>query len=252
MRKKFVAGNWKMHTTRQTAVHLAQQIVEAVGQETAVDVAVCPPFPYLLPVREVLAGSRIALGAQNVHPEPQGAFTGEVSPVMLLDCGCQWVIIGHSERRRGLGEAHEFIRRKLVAAVQHGLQAILCIGETKQERDDSQTFAILRAQLQDSVMALTADQLTKVVLAYEPVWAIGTGVNATPVQAQEVHSWVRDWLGQHFGSGVAQRLRILYGGSVNSKNAASLLAQPDVDGVLVGGASLQAMEFITIVQAAKG
>ncbi|MCS7160972.1 MAG: triose-phosphate isomerase [Gemmatales bacterium] len=251
MRKKFVAGNWKMHTTRQTAISLAQELVTAIGQETAVDVAICPPFPYLLPVREVLSGSCIALGAQNVHPEPQGAFTGEVSPVMLRDCGCHWVIVGHSERRRGLGESHEFIRRKLLAAVQHGLQVILCIGETKSERDAGQTLTIVRAQLEDSLPALKTEQLAHVVLAYEPVWAIGTGVNATPEQAQEVHAWVRAWLGAHFGSKLAETLRILYGGSVNSANAASLLAQPDIDGVLVGGASLKASEFLAIIQAAK-
>jgi len=252
MRKKLIAGNWKMNTTRQTATQLARELVAAVGQETRVDIAVCPPFPYLLLVREILGGSRIALGAQNVHPEPKGAFTGEVSPVMLTDCGCQWVIVGHSERRRILGESHEFIRRKLVSAVQHGLQVILCLGETKTERDAGQTFAVVRAQLQDSLPALTADQLRAVVLAYEPVWAIGTGVNATPEQAQEVHAFLRDWLGQQFGAPVAENLRILYGGSVNSSNAASLLAQPDVDGVLVGGASLQASEFVAIIQAALG
>ncbi|GBD36779.1 Bifunctional PGK/TIM [bacterium HR36] len=251
MRKKLVAGNWKMNTTRQTAVQLARELVAAAGQETAVEVVVCPPFPYLLLVREVLAGSRIALGAQNLHPEPKGAFTGEVSPVMLTDCGCQWVIVGHSERRRDLGESHEFIRRKLVAAVHHGLQVILCIGETKPERDAGQTFQVVRAQLQDSLPALTSDQLQAVVVAYEPVWAIGTGVNATPEQAQEVHAFVRRWLGEQFDAKTAENLRILYGGSVNASNAGALLAQPDVDGVLVGGASLQASEFLAIIRSAR-
>lgn len=239
-----------MNTTRQTAAQLARDLVAAVGQETGVDIVVCPPFPYLLVVREVLAGSRIGLGAQNVHPEAKGAFTGEVSPVMLTDCGCQWVIVGHSERRRGLGESHEFIRRKLVSAVQHGLQAILCIGESNEERQAGQTFAVVRAQLQESLPALNDNQLSAVVLAYEPVWAIGTGVNATPQQAQEVHVFVRDWLSQQFGHSMAGSLRILYGGSVNAANAASLLEQPDVDGLLVGGASLQAGEFLKIIQAA--
>lgn len=250
MRKKLVAGNWKMHTTRQTATQLARELVAHAGQETQVDIVVCPPFPYLLPVGEVLAGSRIALGAQNVHCEPKGAFTGEVSPVMLTDCGCQWVIIGHSERRRLLGESNDFIRRKLIAAVGHGLQVILCIGETREEREAGQTFAVVSAQLQESLPALSTDQLAAVVLAYEPVWAIGTGINATPEQAQEVHAFVRDWVGQRFGPKIAENLRILYGGSVTAANAPALMRQPDVDGVLVGGASLQPREFLAIAHAA--
>ncbi len=250
MRKKLVAGNWKMNTTRQTATQLVREVVAEVGQETRLDIVVCPPFPYLLPVREVLAGSRIALGAQNVFPEAKGAFTGEVSPVMLTDCGCQWVIVGHSERRRVLGESNEFIRRKLIAAVQHGLQVILCIGETKEERQAGQTFAVVSAQLQESLPALSTAQLAAVVIAYEPVWAIGTGINATPEQAQEVHSYIRDWLARHCGSEISETLRLLYGGSVTPANAASLLGQSDIDGVLVGGASLQARDFLAIARAA--
>jgi triosephosphate isomerase len=250
MRKKLVAGNWKMNTTRQTATTLVRELVAEIGQETRFDVVVCPPFPYLLPVREVLAGSRIALGAQNVFPEAKGAFTGEVSPVMLTDCGCQWVIVGHSERRRVLGESNEFIRRKLIAAVQHGLQVILCIGETKEERQAGQTFAVVSAQLQESLPALSSAQLAAVVIAYEPVWAIGTGINATPEQAQEVHSYIRDWLARNCGSEISQTLRILYGGSVTPANAPSLLSQSDIDGVLVGGASLQARDFLAIARAA--
>ena len=250
MRKKLVAGNWKMNTTRQTATTLVRELVAEIGQETRLDVVVCPPFPYLLPVREVLAGSRIALGAQNVFPEAKGAFTGEVSPVMLTDCGCRWVIVGHSERRRVLGESNEFIRRKLIAAVQHGLQVIFCIGETMEERQAGQTFAVVSAQLQESLPALSSAQLAAVVIAYEPVWAIGTGINATPEQAQEVHSDIRDWLAKHCGSEIPQTLRILYGGSVTPANAPSLLSQSDIDGVLVGGASLQARDFLAIARAA--
>jgi len=250
MRKKLVAGNWKMNTTRQTATTLVRELVAEIGQETRLDIVVCPPFPYLLPVREVLAGSRIALGAQNVFPEAKGAFTGEVSPVMLTDCGCQWVIVGHSERRRVLGESNEFIRRKLIAAVQHGLQVILCIGETKEERQAGQTFAVVSAQLQESLPALSLAQLAAVVIAYEPVWAIGTGINATPEQAQEVHSYIRDWLARQCGSEISQTLRILYGGSVTPTNAPALLSQSDIDGVLVGGASLQARDFLAIARAA--
>ncbi len=250
MRKPFVVGNWKMNTNGQQAEQLAKAMVQKLGQEDRVDVAVCPPFPYLTQVAKVLAGSRIALSAQNTHPDTKGAFTGEVSPTMLLDCGCQWVIIGHSERRHLIGEDNEFTRRKLVGALAAGLHCILCVGETLAQRRDNQSETVVETQLDDAMSALPSERLGSMVIAYEPVWAIGTGQNATPEQAQAVHQFIRRWLGDHFGDPASQHTRILYGGSVKPDNAASLMSQPDVDGLLAGGASLIADDFTAIVQAA--
>jgi triosephosphate isomerase len=250
MRTPFVAGNWKMNTTAASARELAAALVKTVGPQSKVDIVVCPPFPYLLPVRDVLHGSRIALGAQNTHPDNKGAFTGETSPTMLTDCGCTWVIVGHSERRHLLGEMEEFIRRKLLGALAANLQVILCVGETLLQRQSNLTEMIIEKQLGGALDGLAADRLVKIVLAYEPVWAIGTGVNATPEQAEEVHLFLRNWIDSRFGEETANMMRILYGGSVNAANAAGLLAQKNVDGVLVGGASLKADEFTAIVNAA--
>jgi triosephosphate isomerase (TIM) len=194
-------------------------------------------------------GTPLTLGAQNCYTEPEGAFTGEVSPAMLLDVGCHHVILGHSERRHKLGETDDFINRKVLAALTAGLQVILCIGETLQERQQNQTIAVLERQIAGSLAAITGDQLARVVLAYEPVWAIGTGQNATPEQAQEAHLWIRGHLAKVWNMGVAQAMTIQYGGSVKPENAASLLSQPDVDGALVGGASLKADQFLGIVKA---
>ena len=248
--KKFVAGNWKMFTTAATGKRLASEIVQGVGVEDRVTVAVCPPFPYLNLLADVLRGSRVALGAQNLYPEKEGAFTGEVSPTMLLDVGCRYVIIGHSERRHKLGESDGFINRKVKAAIASGLQVILCVGETLAERQANRTEAVLTSQLNGSLAEITADNLSRLVLAYEPVWAIGTGQNATPAQAQEVHSFIRRKIAERFGEEYARALPIQYGGSVKPDNAASLMQQPDVDGALVGGASLKAEDFLAIVRAA--
>jgi triosephosphate isomerase (TIM) len=250
MRQKFVAGNWKMYTNTSTAKQLAAAVVKGLGDETRVRVAVCPPAPYLLPVGEVLRGSSVALGAQNAYTEKEGAFTGEVSPVMLADVGCQYVILGHSERRHKLGETDAFINRKVHAALAAGLQVILCIGETLAERQGNRTEAVLDTQLNGSLAGLDAASLAKVVLAYEPVWAIGTGQNATPEQAQQVHAFIRGRIAGKFGDAAAQSLVIQYGGSVKPDNAATLLHQPDVDGGLIGGASLNADQFLAIVRAA--
>jgi triosephosphate isomerase len=249
MRKKFIAGNWKMFTTAATARELASAVARGVDGETRVSVAVCPPFPYLLPVAEVLRGSSVALGAQDVYAEKEGAFTGEVSPAMLLDVGCRYVIVGHSERRHILHEGDALINRKLHAALAAGLRAILGVGETLAEREANRTEAVLDTQLSAGLAGLTADQLAGVVLAYEPVWAIGTGHNATPAQAQEAHAFLRRRVGEMFGEKAASALPIQYGGSVKPDNAAALLGQPDVDGALVGGASLQADSFLAIVRA---
>ena len=252
MRQKFVAGNWKMYTNTTTAKQLAAAVVKGLGGETRVRVAVCPPAPYLIPVGEVLRGSTVALGAQNAFTEKEGAYTGEVSPVMLADVGCKYVILGHSERRHKLGETDAFINRKVHAALAAGLQAILCVGETLAERQGNRTEAVLDTQLDGSLAGLGAADLAKVVLAYEPVWAIGTGQNATPEQAQQAHAFIRARIVAKFGDAAAQALVIQYGGSVKPDNAASLMHQPDVDGGLIGGASLNADQFLAIVRAACG
>lgn len=250
MRKPFVAGNWKMNTTAASAESLASALVQKLGNEDRVEIAVCPPFPYLSRVGAKLAGSKIALGAQNCHPDNKGAFTGEVSPMMLVDSGCKWVIVGHSERRHLLGESDDFIRRKLMGAISAKLHAILCVGETLDQRRSNQTETIIEQQLTGSLEQLPGDQLNRVVVAYEPVWAIGTGQTATPEQAEKAHQFIRGWLDGQFGEGGAQATRIVYGGSVNAANAPSLFKQPNVDGGLIGGASLVADDFATIVMAA--
>jgi triosephosphate isomerase len=201
-------------------------------------------------VADALRGSQVGLGAQNLYPEKEGAFTGEVSPLMLLDMGCQWVIVGHSERRHKLGEDDAFINRKVHAALAAGLRVIFCIGETLEERESSRTEAVLENQVEAGLRGLAAPDLARLVIAYEPVWAIGTGKNATPEEAQEAHSFIRRQILAHFGEESARELPIQYGGSVKPENAAAILQQPDVDGALVGGASLQVDSFLAIVRAA--
>jgi triosephosphate isomerase len=250
MRKPFVAGNWKMFTTGATAHQLATAVVLGLGTENRVQVTVCPPFPYLSRVADALRGSAVTLGAQNLYPEKEGAFTGEVSPTMLLDVGCRWVILGHSERRHKLAESDAFINQKIRAALAAGLQVIFCIGETLQEREANRTEAVLEGQLVHGLAALKGDQLGALVIAYEPVWAIGTGRNATPEQAQDAHAYIRRRIAQSFGEERADALPIQYGGSVKAENAGTLMACPDVDGALVGGASLQADLFLAIIRAA--
>jgi len=252
MRKKFIAGNWKMNTTSITGELLAAEIVKGLAGDTRVTVAVCPPYPFLTRVGQAVQGSPVALGAQNCYPKSDGAFTGEVSPAMLVDIGCKYVIVGHSERRQIFKESDAFINEKVHAALKAGLQVILCIGETLDERKASRTEAVLDTQLTGSLANITAELLAKMVVAYEPVWAIGTGVNATPQQAQDAHLFVRKRVGQLVGDAAAQALVIQYGGSVKPDNAATLLGQADVDGALVGGASLKASDFLAIISAARG
>lgn len=249
MRKKFIAGNWKMYTNRAGAEKLAAAVVDGVKGNSKVDVAVCPPFPYLSAVADVVKGSNVRLGAQNIYPEKEGAFTGEVSPAMLVDVGCQLVILGHSERRHKLNEDNPFINRKVHAALSAGLQVILCVGETLQEREGHLTEQVLDEQTTRGLEGITAETLNRIVIAYEPVWAIGTGKNATPQQAQDAHAFIRKRVGQLVGDAAAQKLLIQYGGSVKPDNAATLLSQPDVDGALVGGASLQPDQFLAIIRA---
>ena len=249
MRKKFIAGNWKMYTTAATAKALAEGVAKGVT-DNAVTVAVCPPYPWLGLVADVLKGSSVAVGGQNCHYAPEGAFTGEVSPQMLLDAGCKYVIVGHSERRHGLVEPDLFLNRKVKAATAAGLTVIFCVGELLAEREAKQTEEVLEYQLAGGLAGLSKDAVSKVVVAYEPVWAIGTGKVATPAQAQEAHAFIRKRFAAQFGDAAAQALIIQYGGSVKPDNAAEILRQPDVDGALVGGASLKADSFLGIVKAA--
>ena len=257
MRKPVIAGNWKMHLTLADARTLVQ-LLKGLCDTDAVEVIVCPPFTALSSVAELLKGSRISLGAQDMFWEPQGAFTGEISPVMLRDVGCRHVIIGHSERRTHFGETDQSVQRKLVAALAHQLIPILCIGETLSEREANQTLAVLTRQLEGALKDVPALDRTlsraqagsEMIVAYEPVWALGTGRNATPQQAQEAHAAIRQWLAARYGSRVSESIRIQYGGSVTAANAAGLLQQPDVDGALVGGASLKADTFGAIIKAA--
>ena len=248
-RKPLVAGNWKMHRTGPEALELIQQLRNGYTPGRA-EVMVAPPFTALEAVSRALETSGIALGAQNVHWEAQGAFTGEISAGMLKALGCAYVIVGHSERRQLFGETDSWVSKKARAVLHTGMRPLVCIGETLAERDSGRTLEVCSNQLQGSLAGVAVEEMTHVVLAYEPVWAIGTGRNATPAQAQEVHAHVREQLVRLFGRPVGESLRILYGGSVKADNAAELLGQADVDGALVGGASLKAQEFLAIVAAA--
>ncbi len=248
MRTPLVMGNWKMHGTLAEARTLATAIRDGLKRPRGVEVVVCPPFTALAAVGEVLAGSPIRLGAQNCHWEASGAYTGEVSPAMLAELGCRYVLVGHSERRRELGETDQRISLKVQAALAHGLTPVLCVGETADERRQGLTFTTVEGQLRAGRAGMMPDAVGKIVLAYEPVWAIGTGVNATPAQAAEVHGYLRGLLSELTSKETAQTIRILYGGSVKADNADALAAEPEIDGALVGGASLNAPGFIAIVR----
>jgi triosephosphate isomerase len=252
MRTPIIVGNWKMNLCRAEAVALADALVAGVGPAPSrdVEVGVCPPSVYLDSVGQRLAGSAIGLGAQNMHHQASGAFTGEISPTMLRDLGCKYVILGHSERRQFFAETDGEVFKKAQAALAHGLAPIVCVGETLAQRQAGTTHDIVAAQFQGSLSGLGEEPMALCVIAYEPVWAIGTGVVATPEQAQEVHLDLRKMLLSRYNSQVASAVRIVYGGSVNAQNAAELLKQPDVDGALVGGASLKAADFLKIVSVA--
>ncbi len=251
MRKPFIAGNWKMNTTAASAAALASGLAAAVKDVTAVDIAVAPPFVYLAAVAKAVAGSNIAVSAQNVYFEGNGAFTGEVSCDMLKDVGCKYVIIGHSERRHVIGEKDELINKKVLAALKAGLKPILCVGELLAEREADKTSAVVTEQTTRGLMGVGADELLNVTIAYEPVWAIGTGRNATPEQAQEVHAMIRKLIARLYSQPLADSIRIQYGGSAKPSNAAELMKQKDVDGLLVGGASLKAEDFAAMIKAAQ-
>ncbi|MFN3715318.1 MAG: triose-phosphate isomerase [Thiobacillus sp.] len=246
MRKKLVAGNWKMHGSLADNAALLAAIKPALA---GVEAAVCVPFPYLAQVQSALAGSSIAWGAQNLSEHPKGAYTGEVSSAMLLDFGCTYVIVGHSERRSLYGENDELVAKKYMAAQAAGLTPILCVGESLDERESGITEQVVAQQLDAVIRMAGVDSLAKAVVAYEPVWAIGTGKTASPEQAQAVHAFIRGKIAA-LDATVADGLTIQYGGSVKASNAAELMAQPDIDGGLIGGASLVADEFVAICRAA--
>jgi triosephosphate isomerase (TIM) len=252
MRRPMIAGNWKMYKTGAEAATYAQTFCAHVTQEhvNALDIVLCAPFTALHEAHAALGSSAIGLGAQDLFWETEGAFTGEISAEMIRATGAQYVIVGHSERRQYFGDTDATVHKKTLAALAGALQPIVCIGEQLDERDAHQTFAVLQRQLAGGLGELTAEHMAALVIAYEPVWAIGTGRNATPEQAQEVHQMIREWLRTAVNAAVADGMRILYGGSVKPANAAALLQQPDVDGALIGGASLQPTDFTAIVEAA--
>ena len=250
MRRPFIAGNWKMNTNRASAVALAQGVAKQAAALDGVDLAVCPPSCYLDAVGRAIAGSKVALGAQNMYHEKDGAFTGELSAAMLRDLGCKYVILGHSERRHILVETDAAINKKVHAALAAGLLPIVCVGELLSEREAGNTLTVIQTQFDGSLAGLSAEQMGKVVIAYEPVWAIGTGKVATPQQAEDVHLALRKIIAKRYNSSIADSVRLQYGGSVKPENAAELLKQPDIDGALVGGASLKADQFLGIVAGA--
>jgi len=248
MRKPMIAGNWKLHKTKDEARALVAELKEGLAGLDTVDVVVAPPFTALDAVAQELVGCDILLAAQNCYPAETGAFTGEISPLMLRDAGCHYAIVGHSERRQLLGESDDFINQKVHALREAGLGVIFCIGETLEEREGEQMFDVLRRQVRLGLKGLSAAAMCGVVVAYEPVWAIGTGKTASDEQAQEAHAFVRALLKEQFSAEVAGATRILYGGSVKPGNVDGLMSQSDVDGALVGGASLKAEEFVRIAR----
>ncbi|MCX5895829.1 MAG: triose-phosphate isomerase [Proteobacteria bacterium] len=248
MRKPIIAGNWKMYKTTAEALDLVRQLKKNLADVAAAEIVVGPPFTALAAVAAEAKGSSISVAAQNMFWEESGAYTGEVSPLMIKDVGCTYAIIGHSERRQHFAETDATVNKKVKAALKAGLIPIVCVGETLQERESGATMKVVERQIRDGLAGLSHDDMQKIVIAYEPVWAIGTGKTATPGQAEEVHQLIRKLVGEISGSGIAQGMRILYGGSVKPENIDELMAEPDIDGALVGGASLQAESFIRIVK----
>lgn len=251
MRKAIIAGNWKLNKTSREAIALVEELKREIAQVETVDIVVCPPFTSLSVVSDAVVESNIALGAQNLYWQDSGAFTGEVSAPMLKDLGVGYVIIGHSERRQYFAETNETVNKRIRAALTHGLTPIVCVGENLAERESNKTFDVIKDHVEGSLANLSSDEMSRIVIAYEPVWAIGTGKTATPEQAQEVHAYIRGLLQKLFGEQVASSVRIQYGGSVTPENIALLIAKPDIDGALVGGASLKAPSFAAIVKGAR-
>ena len=248
VRRPLIAGNWKMFKTRAEAQVLVRELVRLLGEENQVEMVICPPFTALSAIAEITAGTSIQLGGQNVHWEEEGAFTGEVSAAMLVECGCRHVILGHSERREYFGESDEIINRKLKKVFTSSLIPILCIGESLKERDAKRVQEVIFRQLERALRALTGKEISRMILAYEPVWAIGTGRTATPEVAAQVHHMIRNWLSEQYSENLAEQVRILYGGSVKPENIGKLMVQESIDGALVGGASLNAESFARIVR----
>ncbi len=250
MRIPLMAGNWKLYKTVGEAVDLVQALLDGVGGEhepTNREVLVCPPYTALHPLVALLENTPIKLGAQDTFYEAQGAYTGAISPLMLSDLGCAYVIVGHSERRQHFGDTDDIVNRKLHAVLTNGMRGIMCVGESKPQRDAGQAESIVVAQVRAGLQNIDAATMADVVIAYEPIWAIGTGDTATPDDAQQMHAAIRATLTELYGDDVAQRVRIQYGGSVKPDNVDELMAQPDIDGALVGGASLKADSFLRIV-----
>ncbi|MDX1334644.1 MAG: triose-phosphate isomerase [Gammaproteobacteria bacterium] len=248
MRTPLVAGNWKLNGSRSSIKSLVDGLLSGISEVDQTEVAVCPPFVYLNEVNQMLADSAIAMGSQDICAEDSGAFTGEVAGPMISEMGAVFAIIGHSERRSIYGESDELVARKFAAAQRHGLKPILCVGETLEEREKGVTEDVVARQIDAVINLMGVDALENAVIAYEPVWAIGTGMTATPEQAQDVHAFIRNRIAEKSGN-VAEKIQILYGGSVKGANAAELFAKPDIDGGLIGGASLDADEFLTICKA---
>jgi len=247
MRRPILAANWKMHKSASEAVAFADAFLPQVRDVEDADVVIAPPFTALDRLGRALDGSPVALAAQNVHPEPKGAFTGEVAPDMLVEVGCRYAIVGHSERRALFGEDSDFVARKAAALLERDILPIVCVGETLEEREAERAFEVVGSQIDESLASVPAERAAEVVLAYEPVWAIGTGRTATPDLAQEMHAFARECLEKRFGE-EAQRMRIQYGGSVKPDNVSELMGRPDIDGALVGGASLEPDSFARIVR----
>jgi len=250
VRRPIIAGNWKMNKTVQESIDVAVGLKRKFYTFAEADIVICPPFTALSKVSDEILDSSIMLGAQDIYWEEKGAFTGEISPGMLKDAGCRYVIVGHSERRHVLGETDEDVNKKLKAVLKHGMVPIMCIGEKLEERDSGMTLEVLEKQLTRGLRDIIKDDMLRIIIAYEPVWAIGTGRTATPQQAQEAHKFIRDLIGRTYSGDVSSKIRIQYGGSVKPENIAQLMAQEDVDGALVGGASLDVNSFTEIVQKA--
>lgn len=250
-RRPLIAGNWKLHKTIGESVTFARELRGAVAGARTAEVVVAPVFTALRAVADALDGARVGVAAQDVYWEPKGAFTGEVSAPMLVDAGCSYCIVGHSERRQFFGDTDESVGRKAAAALSAGLTPVICVGETLQQRERNETHRVVLAQLAGAYSGLTRDDAARTVVAYEPVWAIGTGRNASPSDAEDVHARIRAWLGERFDAATSDAVRILYGGSVKADNARALLSEPNIDGALVGGASLAIESFVAIVRAAE-
>lgn len=246
MRTPLIAGNWKMNKTIADATLTASSLLQMIGNNE-VEVVLVPPFTSLHAVYDIIRGTEVRLGAQDVFWEESGAYTGEISPHMLIDIGCSYVIVGHSERREYFGETNASVNKKILASLKNGLIPILCIGEKIEEREKGKTFDVLENELREGLRGLTPEQIKKLVIAYEPIWAIGTGKTAKPEEANESHLFIRNWIKDNFGKECSENIRIIYGGSVTPENIDSLMAQSEIDGVLVGGASLKAEGFARIV-----